>query len=386
VQHVARAFTSDPGRLSFHPFDIVGDGAEYASNYRATVAQLSQWFDGATHVRVVTTVEGDGKVCAERYAEWVGGQLFEGVVARNAAGVAHKIKPMFSIDAAVVGFGTRLRDGAPELRELAVALRRDDGTWQLLGSVGGGLSLEQRLAWHQRLLPMKVESSHRLANRDGGLCTFVRPQIVIEIQCSDLITTDADERPLQRAVLEYDEASGYRGRGVAPVAAMLFPVLLRERSDKTLDAASIGLAQITSRLPQEETAAVEAAAADRAEIVERRVFVKGSTAVRKYLIVETNDPPSQRAPFVFFSTDYSAGRAEPLKTGLRCASNLAQAQVFAAAWLEENVKKGWAEAGVSAAAEATPKAPAKKAAKKSAKEASAKKSDGGESPEGTEPA
>ena len=46
-------------------------------------------------------------------------------------------------------------------------------------------------------------------------------------------------------------------------------------------------------------------------------------------------------------TDYSAGRKTPLETAIRTASTLEGAERVVAAWIEENVKKGWGEVGAN---------------------------------------
>jgi hypothetical protein len=185
-----------------------------------------------------------------------------------------------------------------------------------------------------------------MANRDGTLCTFVRPEIVVEVKCSDLVESDANDVPIRRMTLRYDEKDGYVPAGDGAIASMLSPVFLRERTDKVPDAASVGIDQITSRLPIDESDAPIATTGAAAKILERRVFAKGTVAVRKVVVMDTNKPGSPLyPPFVVYTTDYSGGRAEPLKTSLRPCSTLESAQAFVAQWLTENVKRGWQEIG-----------------------------------------
>jgi ATP dependent DNA ligase domain/ATP dependent DNA ligase C terminal region len=383
VQHVGAAF-SDPeleSRLSFFAFDVVELGLEDATRmpYDKRLEVLKRIFSAGKRVGLVNTVEGTGEEALSYYREWVTAQRFEGLVLRSEVGLTYKIKPFFTVDAVIVAFGTRIEGQRPVLREINVALRRDDGTLQLLGPVGNGFSEDERPAWLARLAAIETPSAFRMANRDGTLCRFVRPEIVVEIKLSDLVESDANDIPTARMTLAYDAEKGYAPRGDAPIAAMLFPIFLRERTDKTADIASIGMTQITSRLaldPDAKAGGLTLTAP--AEVLRRGVWLKGATAVRKYTLLATHKEPRQGfARFLVYGTDFSAGRAEPLKTSLRTASTLERAEALVSAWIEENVKRGWTAAGASAGAgggaEAEPAAvaPKKREPKKKAEDTAA---------------
>ncbi|MBN1609793.1 MAG: ATP-dependent DNA ligase [Polyangiaceae bacterium] len=348
VQHVAAALKHDElePRLSLRLFDIVRDGDQdvVRMRYAVRLERLRALFGAGKRVGVVTTVEGDSKEVPAYYREWVAAQGFEGIVVRSEIGIVYKAKPALTIDAVVIAFGTRAERGATVVREITVALRRDDGTLHVLGSVGGGFSEEDRVQWLDRLSELEVPSRFRMANRDGALCRFVRPQIVVEIQCTDLIETDANDLPIARMTLTYSEGSGYAPSGEARIAAMLFPRFVRERTDKVPDVAGVGITQVTRRLALDDlSGSLGTGPLAASEVVHRAVFTKGDTAVRKVAVIETHKQPHQGyAPFVVHGTDFSAGRAEPLKTTLRTASTRERADAFVAAWMAENVKRGWA--------------------------------------------
>jgi ATP-dependent DNA ligase len=98
---------------------------------------------------------------------------------------------------------------------MSVALLRDDGRWQLLGAVGTGFSEEDRAEWHGRLSSREVPSTFRLANREGTLSKFVRPEIVIEVRVSDLLESDSWDAPIRRMCprATTHEAGWRAGRG-----------------------------------------------------------------------------------------------------------------------------------------------------------------------------
>lgn len=337
--------------LSFHAFDLVEDegqdalGRSYEQRHARLVALLGE-DAGAARCGVVLTQRGDGALVAARFREWVGSDRFEGVVARSDRGLTYKIKPTTSLDLVVIAFGERITGEVKQVRELQVGLVREDGTFQLVGSVGTGLSEDDRTHWHARLSAIEAPSSFRLANREGTLCRFVRPEIVVEVRVSDFLSSDGWDVPIRRMSLAHD-AGGWRAVGETRTAVLLHPVLLRERTDKSVDPGSVGLTQITAHLEGETEEAVKATRRASAEIVRRGVFAKeskGQVAVRKYVVVRTHkEHEGTHPPFVVFFTDWSAGRKEPLQTALRTASSSALADEHVTAWVLENVKKGWAE-------------------------------------------
>jgi len=153
---------------------------------------------------------------------------------------------------------------------------------------------------------------------------------------------------------------------------MLHPTFLRERDDKRPDAGDCGLTQLTRRVQFETDLLPESAGVGNAEVVKRGVWTKeskGLVAVRKYVLIRPAQSGRDWAPLVLFFTDFSPGRSDPLQTALRTADTEATAEAQIAAWITDNIKKGWNPAGADApapapvaAGEATP--PAKKRVKK----------------------
>lgn len=396
--HHVNTALSDPkleGALSFHAFDLVEDeGADalsrsYEQRHARLVSLLGE--EAGARCTVVHTQRGEPAMVLQRYREWVLADRFEGVVARSDRGLTYKIKPTSTVDLVVLAFGERITADVKQVRELQVGLLREDGSFQLVGSVGTGLSEDDRVRWHARLSAIEAKSSFRLANREGTLCRFVRPEIVVEVRVSDFLATDGWDAPIRRMSLGWDAEGGWRAIGETRTAVPLHPVLMRERTDKTVDVGSVGMTQITAYLDEVSEEAVTATRRASAEIVRRMVFTKetkGQLAVRKLVVIRTHkEHEGTHPPFVVFSTDYSPGRKEPLQTALRTAATSDAADAQVALWLAENVKRGWAEVAAqrkgpapvlegegapaaasdsaSAPAEASP-APKKKRASKSA--------------------
>jgi hypothetical protein len=385
--HVGTSLNDPQGEnvLSFHAFDLVSENSEdrLGIPYETRHAWLEKHLGSlpeTSKIRVVLTERGDPMLVAQRYREWVLGNRFEGVVVRSQRGLTYKIKPTMTIDVVVVAFGERVTGDVRQVRELQVGLFRDDGSVQLVGSVGNGLSEDDRARWHAKLAAIESPSAFRLANREGTLCRFVRPEVVIEMRVSDLLVSDAWDAPLRRMALSYSAEKGYAAVAELRTVVPLHPVLVRERTDKKADATDVGMNQIASHLDETGADPVRSTGGASAEVVARAVFTKetkGLIAVRKYAVIRTNkEGEGTHPPFVAFFSDFSPGRKEPLQTALRTGASLEDAHRHVDAWLVENVKKGWSQAGAVtsgsapvAMPEAPPEKPTKAKATKAAKAA-----------------
>lgn len=351
VHHVATALREaelEP-TLSFHAFDLIDDDGADALlvDYGSRLSRMRELLAGGGRVRVVETSVGDAQDVVRLFREWVVSDRFEGLVVRSERGLTYKVKSTLTLDAVIIAYGERITGDVRQVRELNVALLRDDGAWQLLGAVGNGFSERDREQWHERLSPKEVPSRFRLANREGTLCKFVEPSIVIEVRCSDLLAADSWDAPIRRMSLRYSADEGWEPVAETPTAVMIHPIFVRERADKQATTDDAGMSQIT-RYTLLEPSAVEAPAEQRsAEVVRRAVFTKttkGNVAVRKYAIIETHKSADRDyPPFVVYFTDYSPARKEPLQTTLRTASTIARAEAHVVDWLEENIKRGWSE-------------------------------------------
>lgn len=379
VFHVARALRdpSQAARIGFKAFDVVTwDGEDLAREpYERRLAALSAGFPESGPASRVVTVPVDKRGALERYREWVESKRFEGLVARHDIAGVFKIKPEIGLDAVVIAWSDKLVGDRVELRELHVALMRDDGSFHVLGTVGSGLDDATRASLLARLNELAAPSGYRMANREGTLCRFVRPELVVELKCSDLMGADPGEPPTLRMTLDWSAERGWSAREAEPLPVMIGPVFVRVRDDKRPDRADIGLEQIRQVSPFEgeddiaapvarppivypaggPASAASAGSAQsaetqatRSEILVRRVWTKvtkGQTAVRKLVAWATHkaelDP--RYPPFVVAFTDFSPGRKEPLQRELRVASCRATLDRHIAAWLDDNVKKGWTE-------------------------------------------
>jgi len=359
VFHVAKALR-DPaqaGRIGFKAFDVVSWQGEDALKwtYETRLGLMAGAFPESGPASRIATYEETKRGVLARYREWVETKRYEGLIARHDTGGIYKIKPEIGLDAVVIAWSERIVVDRVELRELHVALMRDDGALHVLGTVGTGIDDGTRRYLQERLNGLAAESSYRMANREGTLCRFVRPELVIELKCSDLMVTDPGEPPNLRMTLDYDAVKGWSPREALPLPSLIGPVFLRVRDDKRVDVADVGLDQVRQIAPfegDEEAAAPLARKLETtppgalSEVLARKVWVKqskGQTAVRKYVAWATHkaELDLRYPPFVVAFTDFSAGRKEPLQRELRVASTREKLDVHVREWEADNIKKGW---------------------------------------------
>lgn len=336
-------------RLAFRAFDVVelGDGPPPVA-YEDRLAALREIFaasaDEAAGV-MPTEDMADPAGLAEFVTEWVTSGKAEGLVVRSSSGEIFKVKPSFTIDAVVCGFTTRANE-PDQARSLLMGLVRPDGAVLLVGS-GGNMPGEQvRREVLKTLLDHECESRFRHASSEGSLYRFVRPQVVVEVTCTDLQFEDSSGDSIRKWVIRHEETTWHPVIDANSVS-LIHPVISRIRSDKLADG-------LDARVSQLEERVIAAAFAERiaprvlplSTMVRREVWTKASktgTAVRKLLVWRTGKEaqwPGWPAWIVHF-TDYSPDRKTPLERTFRTALTENDALAAADEMVAENIKKGW---------------------------------------------
>lgn len=341
------------GRLHFAAFDLIRGGDAQAAMpiaaYAEKLAVLDRLLCGGERLHPVPTERAlsAGQV-AGLFEKHVQSGKYEGLVVRSDTRIS-KVKPSFTVDAAVIGYTEREEDRA-QVSSVALALMRSDGNLQYLGNCGSMPDL-QRVRFMQRLQGKEVRSNWRVSSSDGALFRFVRPEIVIECKAKDVQAETSTGQPIERMVLTFDPEGGYRAVRKLPCASLLFPVFERIRDDKGVNPTDIRLAQILDRTEVQDTqVGTPLVELPKSEVIRREVYtktMKGTLMVRKLVVWRTNkasvDP--KYPAFVAHWTDYSCGRKEPLQREVRLAPDEATIQAIALELLRDNVKRGWNKVG-----------------------------------------
>jgi hypothetical protein len=172
---------------------------------------------------------------------------------------------------------------------------------------------------------------------------FVKPEIVVEISCLDLINENSNGA-IRKTVLEFNEKKGYSSCGNQATLSVISPNFTRVRADKKANTADAGTMQAYALCaPITTSASIDEGTPS--EIILREVFVKegkGGTAVRKFVGLKTNKEKSgMYAPFNVIYSDFSAGRKTPLEQEIFLCTSEKDVSAKIAELKEENIKKGW---------------------------------------------
>lgn len=342
---------ADVARLGFFAFDLLDGGdaetPEAPAEYKERLPVLQRLFEGGQRAQAIKTdLVHTHEEVQQRFADWAEGGKGEGLVIRPDDGRIYKLKPIFHLDAAVIGF-TEQTDADDHVRSVLLALLREDGQFQVLGSCGNLGTDEFRKQFFDILSPDLAESKYRFASSTGALYRFVEPKVVVEVKVTDLQVEDTQGRPIRRMVLDFDESDGWTPVQLKSGASMIHPIFVRLRDDKEVNTTDVRARQILERVELEELdQKVVKIERPESEIQRREVYVKearGVKTVRKLLVWKTNkeNVDSDFPAWVVHWTDYSPNRKDPLQREVRLAPDEDVAAEIAEEMIEKGVKKGW---------------------------------------------
>ena len=301
----------------------------------------------AKAVRTDTVGIRRGPACP--VSELVEGGKAEGLVVRSAQGTIYKIKPEFTIDAAVLGYTVRTED-ADAVRTLLLGLTREDGRIQIAGHCGNLGSDEDRRTLLKRLTALQMRSSFRCPSRSGDLFTFVKPEIVVEINVTDLQARNQrrPSRPDDGARLRAEQRLEGDQHRCPPRAGCI--------------RCSCGCAKTRSpaRWTPASRRSSSGAWSKRRCQAPRRVQLPPSEVVRRKVWTKTPRARSRSASWSLWKTNKSDTRSQlpglrraldrllgrartPLDREVRTAPTDELMEEIVARFIEENIKKGWEE-------------------------------------------
>lgn len=276
------------------------------------------------------------------YTEWVEGEGAEGLVVHSELPVVFKVKPRHSIDAAVIGYTTS--DNG--IRSLMMAVRHEDGNYQMFAVGSNALSDEQCAELAERLSEKHVDSQYVLSDSRGIAYQMVKPELVFEVTVIELVAKGNDDKVKTNPLLSYDEEKGWLIQGIVPGVSAQSLSFVQERTDKTPTPSDIRVSQLTDLCPFEEMESDKQHYAE-STLLERKVFKKVTgekVMLHKFLIWKTNKEESGRYPaYVFYHTDYSNSRKDIIKRDMAYSNDEQQIRDIFAAVIADNVKKGWVE-------------------------------------------
>jgi hypothetical protein len=296
VCRVARqpASVAELSSLRLAVFDILEiDGKPAGSRYAETFAKVEAIFKGGKQIHPVETVHAmDLEGVQKLYDAWVEKENAEGLVCRSDAAGMFKVKPRCTLDVAVIGYTEGTDDRAGMLHDMLVAVMRPEGTFHVVGRVGGGFTDDQRREFLSDLKDMPAEADYAEVN-DGVAYQMVKPEWAVEISCLDLINQNTRGGNIDRMVLDYkDSNGGYKAVRRLPLVSPISPQFLRMREDRQIVPADLRLQQVADlvEVPLVDKDA-RALTLPKSEVLLREVYtkvLKGATMVRKLVLWKTN--------------------------------------------------------------------------------------------------
>ncbi len=335
--------------LGFGIFNIYDlDGVDLSMHYADAIKKVQEIFGEDGLVHSVETVTGDEKTIFKQYTKWVDEEGAEGVVVRSDSAGVFKIKPRHTLDLAVVGFSEGIDDRAGMLHSMLLAVIRKDGSFQIVSRVGGGFSDEQRVDILKRLQPQVVASEYAEVNSDRVAYQMIKPGLVVEISCLDIISRTSHGSTIDRMIIEWNQDKNqWEGIRRLPLCSIISPQFLRIRDDKTANADDVSMSQLSdiTEIPELERVADDLIlpASTMMERIVATKTLKNATMVRKLILWKTNKEDAARdyPAYVLHLTNYSPNRKEPLQHEIRVSSSEKQIRALLKNWQEKYIVGGW---------------------------------------------
>lgn len=267
----------------------------------------------------------------------------EGIVVRSSTGITYKLKPIRTIDLSIIGFAEGIGERKGMIRDLMLGCVTQNNEFLVVAHCGNGFTDDQRKELFETLSLLSVDSNYLEVSGAKTAFIMVKPELVAELSCLDMIG-ETGTGLIKKTLLNYDSSKGYERKGLASSVSLISPVFIRLRSDKKTVTADVGLTQIEEFLSQPDDAVEVSWKAS--EVVGSEIYTKsskGSTAIRKFIILKTNkEHTGEFSPFAVVYTDFSAGRKSPLEQEIYLCETEKEASQKVADLKEEYIKKGWA--------------------------------------------
>lgn len=338
------------GSLRLACYDILElDGEQYRpDNYGDTLATLDRILAGGTLAHPVDWMEaGSNGQVKEIYDDWVVREGSEGLVVRSEMPFVWKIKPRHNVDAVVVGFTEGTGEARGQVRTMLLALMPDEGRYQLVTHVGGGMTVRQKRDLYQYFLPRVMDSDYVDTDSNHVAFRMVEPDRVIEFSVND-VRWETPNGLIQNSVLEIAEGR-YRLAETVNGISFVAPIIERFRDDKQADAGDIRLSQVEgfSSFEPDDIEKMPVPKLRPSKALFREVYTKKlgeKVMVLKFTGWKTNKEKSGQWPaYVLHITNFSSGRAQHLQREVQITDDLEQLHELHQRAVAENIKRGWSK-------------------------------------------
>ena len=349
---------TDLDRVGFRIFDLIelNNDKWLEKSYHSRFSKLKGIFSDSGRVALVQTQRLDSTQLIDFYHQVVEVGGAEGIVIKNPENFrGNKVKPVRTVDAVILGAVCGRSGSRLSLDQIAVALtglRYPDGSYQILGPVGGGLDDDLRKTIWDRL--EFVESSFIGVTHDGRAFRMVKPVIVAQLEYLDAYSFDRNDNPNFKSSLNYDEAAkNWELIRPMPFVNLISPRFCSDnpiREDKEANIFDVRVDQINEFIDLDRIQNVQALDLPESEILRREIFIN-KKKVKKFIAWKTNkhniDPSFPKLVISF--TDYSPDRNNPLQRKIKVSNVEDQVEEMFSSWIDSEVissttgilKRGW---------------------------------------------
>lgn len=326
-------------------FDIIEiDGKpHHFKNYGEKHKKIEEIIGKRNNVFPVELFQAANKQQLQEYFKEKIDQGAEGLVVHCNYPRTFKIKPKHTIDAVVVGYSESDEKGS--IRTLLAALIREENKYQVIGKVSNGLTDQHKMELFTDLSKKHVQSTYTETDSNKVAFHMIQPELVVEMGFNDILT-ESFSKAISNPLLVYTK-DGYSLDSVITGIRPLFPVFERFREDKKADAQDVRFSQITDLFYIEtKTTQLSPDVLPKSDVLNREVYTKeakNKIMVQKFVVYKTNkEDKDERFPaYVFYYTNFSSGRKDPLKSEVRISNDKDQLFKILEKYKEENIKKGW---------------------------------------------
>lgn len=336
------------GMLRLACYDILEmDGKEYKpDNYGEVLKELDKMLKGGKLIHLVDwTVAKNNSEVKKLFAQWVEKEASEGLVVRSEMPFVWKIKPRHNIDAVVIGFTEGTGDAKGQVRTMLLALMPEEGKYQVVTRVGGGMTEKQKRELFTYFSPRVMPSEFIETDSNHVAFRMVEPDKVIEFSVND-VRWESPDGLIENPLLEIVEGE-YRLSDTVNGISFVAPIIERFRDDKTADAGDVRLSQVESisSFEPEELGKMPIPKLRNSEVLFREIYRKNigeKVMVLKFTGWKTNKEKTGEWPaYVLHTTNFSSNRQQHLTRDVEITDDYDQLLELRDKAIESNVKKGW---------------------------------------------
>ncbi|MCC8146740.1 MAG: hypothetical protein LIO93_09970 [Bacteroidales bacterium] len=329
-------------------YDILElNGQQYKpENYEVTLKKLDKILKGGKLIHAVDwTVAKSNEEVKEIFSQWVQDEGSEGLVVRSEMPFVWKIKPRHNVDAVVIGFTEGTGDAKGHVRSMLLALMPEEGKYQIVTRVGGGITEQLKRELFDYFSPRVIPSEFIDTDSNHVAFQMVEPDKVIEFSVND-VRWETPDGLIQNQVLEIVEGK-YRLSEKINGISFVAPIIERFRDDKKADAEDVRLSQVEnfSSFEPEELEKLPAPELRPSEMLFRKIYRKTigeKVMVLKFTGWKTNKEKTGEWPkYVLHVTNFSSDRKEHLQRDVNITDDRKQLDLLLKSSLESYIKAGW---------------------------------------------